>query len=82
MLTTAEHDGYLDLGALFQEADNIALFGLIVMVVNFWTKLLLLDDGLLLILLGLTGFLGLFVLELAVVHDLCDRWLCVRRNLN
>lgn len=69
LLTSTEHDRNLHLGALFQETNDVALLGLVVMVVNLGTELLLFNHGLLLVLTSLAGLLGLLVLELAVVHD-------------
>ena len=82
MLTTTEHDGALYLGTLFQEANNVWLFGLIIVIIDFRTELLFLDHSLLLVLTRLAGLLSLLVFEFAVVHDLCDRRLSVRGNLD
>ena len=56
-----------------QEADHVALLGLVVVSVDLGSQLLFLDDGLLLILARLACLLSRLVLVLAVVHDLADR---------
>ena len=81
LLATTEHDGYLYLGTLLQEAHHVALFGLVIVIINLRTELLFLHHGLLLVLTSFAGLLGLLVLELAVVHDLCYGRLGVRCNL-
>ncbi|BBY92239.1 hypothetical protein MGALJ_19080 [Mycobacterium gallinarum] len=48
------------------------------MRVDLGTQLLFLDDGLLLVLARLACLLGRLVFELAVVHDLANRWFGVR----
>ena len=73
LFAAAEHDGDLDLGPRFQEADDVTLLGLVVVGVDLRSQLLFLDDGLLLVLARLARLLGRLVLELAVVHDLADR---------
>ena len=57
----------------------MALLGLVVVRVDLGTQLLFLDDGLLLVLARLACLLSRLVFELAVVHDLADRRLGVRR---
>ena len=56
----------------------MTLLGLVVMRVDLGTKLLFLDDGLLLVFARLAEFLCRLVLELSVVHDLADRGLSLR----
>ena len=56
----------------------MTLLGLVVVVVDLGSQLLFLDDGLLLVLARLARLLSRLVLELAVVHDLADRWFGVR----
>jgi len=73
LLTTAEHDRDLHLVALLQEADDVALLGLVVVGVDLGTKLHLLDDHVRLVATRLASLLGVLVLELAVVHELADR---------
>jgi hypothetical protein len=53
----------------------VTLLGLVVVVVDLGSKLLFLDDGLLLVLARLALLECRLVLELAVVHDLADRGL-------
>src|SRR3954464_8922445 len=79
LLASAEHDGHLDFRPRLQEADHVALLGLVVVRVDLGSQLLFLDDGLLLILARLACLLSRLVLELAVVHDLADRRFGVRR---
>jgi len=57
----------------------VTFLGLVVVRVDLGTKLLFLDDGLLLVLARLARLLRRLVLELAVVHDLADRRLGVGR---
>src|SRR5690606_17797089 len=73
-LTTTEHDRDAALVALFDELAEVAELGVKVMLARLGTELDLfdLDDGLLLF--ELRGLALLLILELAVVHDLADRW--------
>ena len=57
LLATTEHDGDLDLRPCFEEADHVALVRLVIVRVDLRPKLLFLDDGLLLVLAGLTRLL-------------------------
>src|SRR5437588_4762663 len=82
LLASAEHDGHLDFRTGLQEPDHVTLFGRIVVIVDLGSQLLFFDDGLLLVLARLTRLLRRLVLELAVVHDLADRWSGVRRNFD
>src|SRR5574340_1075355 len=81
-LTTAEHDGHLDLRAALKEAHDMLLLGLVVVDVDLRTKLDLLDLNPRLVLSGLLGLLLQLVLVLAIVHDLADRRVSVRRDLH
>ena len=78
LLTSAEHDRDLDLRPRFEEADDVTLFGLVVVVVDLGSQLLFLDDGLLLVLARLALLVCRLVFELAVVHDFAHRRLGVR----
>jgi hypothetical protein len=60
----------------------MTLLRLIVVGIDLGTELLLLDNRHLLVATGLTGLLRGFVLELAEVHELADRWSSLRRNLD
>src|ERR1700746_524630 len=82
LLASSEHDGHLDFRSRLQEADHVALFGFVVVIVDLGSQLLFFDDGLLLVLARLTRLLRRLIFELAVVHDLADRWPGVRRNLD
>src|ERR1700761_2895444 len=73
LLTSAKHDGDLYLRSRLQEADYVALLGLVVVIVDLWSQLLLFDDGLLLVAAGFARLLRRLVFELAVVHDFADR---------
>ncbi|CFE47876.1 Uncharacterised protein [Mycobacterium tuberculosis] len=73
LLTSTEHNGDLDLRSRLQEADDVTLFGLVIVIVNLWSQLLFFDDGLLLVSAGFARLLRGLVLVLAVVHDLADR---------
>src|ERR1700731_2761714 len=82
LLTSAKHDGDLDLRSRLQEADYVALLGLVVVIVDFWSQLLFFDDGLLLVPAGFARLLRRLVFELAVVHDFADRRSGVRGNFD
>ena len=82
LLTSAEHDRDLDLVAGLEEADDVALLGLVVVLVDLGAKLHLFDDGVSLVLAGLTVLHRRLVLELAVVHELGDRRARHRSNLD
>src|SRR5574340_799892 len=71
-LTAAEHDRDLDLRASFQEAHDVLLLGLVVVLVDLRSELDLFDLDPSLVLAGLLCLLFHFVLVLAVVHDLAD----------
>ncbi len=60
----------------------MTLFGLVVVIVDLGSQLLFLDDGLLLVPAGFARLLRRFVFELAVVHDLADRWSGVRGDFD
>ena len=60
----------------------MTLFGLVVVIVDLGSQFLFFDDGLLLVLARLARLLRRLVLELAVIHDLADRWSGVRRNFD
>src|SRR4051794_16432323 len=72
-LTTAEHEGDLDLVALSQKAPRVARLRLEVVILDSRAVLDLLEMDHVLLLLGLASHLGLFELELPVVHDSNDR---------
>ena len=70
LLAAAEHDGDLDLVARLEEADDVALLGLVVVGVDLETETDLLDDGVGLVATRLARLHRGLVLELAVVHEL------------
>src|SRR5271155_716219 len=82
LLTSAEHDGHLDFRSRLQEPDHVTLFGLVVVIVDLGAQFLFFDNGLLLVLARLARLLRRLILELAVIHDLADRWSGVRRNFD
>src|SRR5271169_6475297 len=82
LLTSAEHDGHLDFRSRLQEPDHVTLFGLVVVIVDLGAQFLFFDNGLLLVLARLARLLRRLILELAVIHDLADRWSGLRRNLD
>ncbi len=82
LLATAEHDRDLDLVPGAQEPHDVTLLGLVVVRVDLRTKLHLLDDHVRLVPTGLASLLGVLVLELAVVHELADRRLALRGDLD
>src|SRR5688572_12769039 len=69
----AEENRRLDLVAVFNEALDVVLLELVVVLVDLRAKLDLLDLDHLLVTLGLARPLLLLVLILAVVHDPADR---------
>ena len=81
-LTTAEHDRDLDARALLEEADHVALLGLVVADVDLGTELHLLDLDLGLVLARRLGLAVLLVLELLVVEHLADGRIGVGRDLH
>ena len=82
LLASPEHDRHLDLVSLPEEPLDVALLGPVVMRVDLGPKLDLLDDRLGLVLAGLPGLERGLVLELAVVHELGNRWPCRGRDLD
>jgi len=82
LLTTAEQDHRLDLVAGLEEALCALALGFVIVLVDLQTETNLFEDRVRLVAPGLFGLLRSFVLELAVVHDLGDRRLGVRCNLN
>ena len=68
--------------ALFQEAQNVALLGLVIAHVDLGTELHLLDLNARLVLTSRLGFHGLLVLVLTIVHDPADRRIRIGRNLD
>src|SRR6476469_4680063 len=81
-LAATEADVDLDLVALFQEAAHVAQLDLVVALVGDGAELHFLDLDLLGLLLGLVGLLLLLELELAEIHDLADRRIRVRLDLD
>ena len=82
LLATAEHDRHLDLVLLVEEALDVALLGLVVVVGDLRAQLDLADVDLLLVLARLLGLLLLLVLVLRVVEQAADRRARVRRDLD
>src|SRR5215217_432661 len=81
LLTPPEHDRDLDLVPRLQEAYDVTLLGLVVVGVDLGPKLHFLDHCIGLMTSALARLLGVLVLELAVVHELGDRWPCHWRDL-
>ena len=81
-LPPAEHDRDLDLRALVEEPNDVALLGLVVLDGDLRPELDLLDVNLGLVLSSLLGLLLLLVPVLPVVHDPGDRRLRLRRYLD
>ena len=81
-LAAAEEDRRLDLVALRQEALDVLLLELVVVLVHLRPELDLLDLDDLLVLLRFTGPLLFLVLVLAEVHDSAHRWNGGRGNLD
>ncbi len=82
LLASTEHDGHLDFRSRLQEPDHVTPFGRIVVIIDLGSQLLFFDDGLLLVLARLARLLRRLVFELAVVHDLADRWSGIRGNFD
>ena len=81
-LAPTEHDRDLDLGVGRQEAHDVLLLGLVVVLVDLRPELDLFDLDLGLVLARELLLLSLLVLELAVVHDAADRRIGERRDLD
>src|SRR4051794_3330309 len=81
-LAPAEHDRHLDLVARLQEALDVALLGVVVMLSDLRPELDLPDVDLLLVLAGRLGLLRLLVLVLRVVEDPDHRRLGVGGDLH
>src|SRR5690606_2536915 len=81
-LAATEADVDLDLVALLQEAAHVAQLDLVVAFVGDGAELDLLDLHLLRLLLRLVGLLLLLEAELAEVHDLADRRIGIRLDLD
>jgi len=77
----AEEDGGLYLVALFQEAQYVVLFELVVVLVHVDAELYFLDGDYLLVLFCRALLLFLFVQELAVILNAADRRIRRRRDL-
>src|ERR1700722_3586222 len=82
LLAATEHDRHLDLVALLEEPLDVTFLSPVVVRVNFRADLDFLDDGLSLVLTRFPGFERRLVLELAVVHQLADRWSRGRRDFD
>src|SRR5437764_1178155 len=74
LLASAEHDRDLDFVARLEEPHDVTLLGLVVVRIDLRPELHLLDDRVHLVAARFTGLLRGLVLELAVVHELADRW--------
>ena len=81
-LTTAQHDGDLDLVASVKEAGHMALLHVEIVVVNLQAETNLLDFRGALVAASFTSLDLLVVLELAVINELGDRRLRVRGHLD
>src|SRR5215471_3735973 len=82
LLASPEHDRHLDLVSLPEEPLDVALLRPVIMRVDLGPELDLLDDRLGLVLARLPGLERGLVLELAVVHELGNRWPCRGRDLD
>src|SRR6186713_91580 len=81
-LATAEEDRRLDLVTFTQEALDVLLLELVVVLIDFRSELDLLDLDHFLMLLGLARSFLLLVLILPEVHDPAHRRHCGRRDLD
>ena len=82
LLAAAEHDRHLDLVAVAQEALDVTLLGLVVVVGDLRAQLDLAHVDLLLVLAGGLRLLLLLVLVLRVIEQPGDRRARVRRHLD
>src|SRR5689334_16780442 len=82
LLTPPEHDRHLDLVATLEEPLDVALLGAVVVRVDLRAELDLLDDRVDLVLARFASLECRFVLELAEVHELGDRRLGHRGDLD
>src|SRR5256714_108900 len=78
-LAPAEPHRYFDLVALFDELVHAAHLDRVIVVIDARAQLDFLDLDDLLLLAGFVFFLLLFVFELAVIEDLADRRIGIRR---
>ena len=81
-LTTAQHDGDLDLVASVKETGHMALLHVEIVVVDLQAETNLLDFRGALVAASFTSLDLLVVLELAVINELGDRRLRVRGHLD
>nr|WP_228430491.1 hypothetical protein [Baekduia soli] len=81
-LTATEHDGDLHLVLVAEEALDVTLLGVVVVLGDLRPELDLPDDDLLLVLARLLLLLGELVLELGVVQDAADGRTGLRRHLD
>jgi hypothetical protein len=81
-LAATEHNRHLDLVLVAQEALDVALLRVVVVLGDLGAELDLADDDLLLVLLGLLDLLGLLLLVLRVVQDAADGRLGLRGDLD
>ena len=81
-LAATEHDRYLDLVSVPQEADGILQLDVKIMLLDIGTKLYFLDRNDLLLLLGFFFPFLLFISVLAEIHDAAYRRLSLRSNLH
>jgi hypothetical protein len=81
-LAAAEHDRHLDLVAPVEEADDVALLGVVVVLRDLRAELDLPHVDLRLVLARGLLLLGLLVLVLRVVEHAADRRLGLRRDLD
>src|SRR5262249_12304042 len=79
---SAEENRRLDLVAFFEEALDVLLLELVIVLVDFRTELDLFDQNHLLVLLGFARALLFLILVLTEVHDAANWWVCRRRDLD
>ncbi len=81
-LATAEPQGHFHLVTILKEPDHIAHLDFVVMHIGAGTEFYFLDLNGFLLLAGFGFPLLLFVFELAIIHDLTDGRIGIRRNLD
>ncbi len=79
---TAEPQGHFHLVTILKELDHVAHLDLVVMHIGARTEFYFLDFNGFLLFAGFGFPLLLFVFELAIIHDLTDGRIGIRRNLD
>ena len=81
-LAPPKHDRYLDLVPVLEETQDMPLFGGVVVRIDLWPELDLLDGDRALVLSRLLCLLLLLIAPLAVIHDPAYGWTAFRSYLD